>query len=161
MATAAQKRQRFIRYYKEQTGKKEISMKDVAEYAHKMGWPLPKPVDPLDLLAKQFAEAAGEEVRQDKQTERPYKANLAFMKRRPDGKQMSLWIDVDEAPRHRMVKGLHLYREQMVGEAVVGFNTADHWNRIHPDQRPLVFPTDLSDDVSWRMNAPTEVESAG
>jgi hypothetical protein len=155
MATAIQRRQRFIRYYKEQTGKKEINMREVAEFAHKMGWPLPKPVDPMDLFAKQFAEAAREETRTDKVTKRPYKANLAITRRLANGKQLAFWFDVDDdAPRQRMVKGLTLYREQMVSEAVIGTNTADHWNRLHPDQEPLPFPTDLTDDVEWRLNAP-------
>lgn len=153
-------RQAFYHYYKEQTGAKEVNMRNVAEMANKMGWPLPKPADPLDLLAKQFSQAVGEEVRRDKQTKQPYKANLAFTKRLPDGTQLTLWVDVDEAPRHRMVKGLHLYREQMVGEAVMGHNTAGHWNRIHPDQKPLEFPTDLTDDVKWRLNAPSEEEAS-
>ena len=33
-----------------------------------------------------------------------------------------------------MAKGLHLYREQMVSEAVIGRNTAEHWNRKNSDQ---------------------------
>jgi hypothetical protein len=59
MATAVQKKQKFIRYFREQTGAKEWNMHDVAIMAHKMGWPLPKPLDPLDLLAKQFADLLG------------------------------------------------------------------------------------------------------
>src|ERR1022692_2963739 len=139
MATKVQERQRFIRYYKEQTGAKEVDMHEVAEFARKMGWPLPKPVNPIDLLAKQFSEAAGEETRTDKKTKGIYKANLAITKRLPDGRQLAFWIDVDEAPRHRVAKGLTQYREQMVGEAVIGTNTAGHWNRLHPNQQPLEF----------------------
>jgi hypothetical protein len=161
MATRAQRQQKFIRYYKQQTGKKEVNMHEVAEYAHKMGWPLPKPADPMDILAKQFSEAAGEETRQDKETERIYKANLAITRRLSNGKQLAFWFDVDEdPPRQRMVKGLHLYREQMVGEAVIGTNTAEHWNRLHPGDQPLLFETDLTDDVKWRLNAPNENEPA-
>src|SRR5260370_41434637 len=121
MSTQTQKRQTFIRYYKQQTGKKEVNMHEVAKFAHfKMGWPLPKPVDPLDLLAKQFSEAAREETRRDKETKRPYKANLAITRRLADGRQLAFWFDVDEdAPRHRMLKGLTLYREHMVGEAII------------------------------------------
>ncbi len=51
-----------------------------------------------------------------------------------------------------MVKALNRYREQMLGEAVMGTNTADHWNSMFPDQMPLVFDTDLSDEVQWRLN---------
>ncbi len=60
-----------------------------------------------------------------------------------------------------MLKGLHLYREQMVGEALIGKNTAEHWNKNNPDQEQLPFDTDLTDDVNWRRNAPVEVGKAG
>jgi hypothetical protein len=152
-----ERRQKFIRYYRRVTGAKEVNMHDVAQLAKKMGWKLPTPPDPLEMLAKQFSEAAGEETRTDKATKRVYTANLAITERRKDGKQMTLWLDVDDdPPRHRMVMGLHLYREQMVGEALIGHNTADHWSRLHPDQPRLPFDTDLTDDVKWRLNAPDE-----
>lgn len=160
MSTNLQKRQRFIRHFKEVTGKKEVDMRAVAEYAQKMGWPLPKPEDPLDRLAKQFSEAAREEIRVDKQTRRSYRASLAITQRVRDGRQLTLWVDVDEAPRHHMVKGLTLYREQMVGEAVIATNTADHWNRAHPDEQPLLFEKDFTDDVTWRLSAADENERA-
>lgn len=160
MATKVEMRQRFIRYYRERTNTQEISMRDVAALAKDMGWKMPVPPDPLDMLAKQFSEAAGEETRVDKETKRVYKANLAITERK-NGRQMTLWIDVDDnPPRHRMAKGLHLYREQMVGEAVMGKNTADHWSRKNPDQPPLPFDTDLTDDVNWRLNAPPMDEKA-
>src|SRR5438552_2354943 len=123
MATLVQKRQNFIRWYRDQAGRKEIDMHDVARVAHKMGWELPTPPDPLDMLAKQFSEAAGEETRNDKETKRVYKAQLAITERRKDGNQATLWLDVDDDPaRHRIEKGLKRYREQMVGEAVIGRN---------------------------------------
>jgi hypothetical protein len=159
MSTAAEKRQAFIRYYKREAGAVEVTMREVAIYAKKMGWKMPVPADPLEMLAKQFADAAGEETRTDKESKRVYKANLAITERR-SGKQMTFWIDVDDnPPRHRMQKGLHLYREQMVGEAIIGKNTAEHWNRNNPDQIPLPFETDLTDDVNWRLNAPVEETS--
>jgi hypothetical protein len=153
MSTAVQRKQTFIRYFREQTGAKEWNMHDVAKMANEMGWALPKPVDPLELFAKQFADAAREETREDKVTKKPYKANLAFVRRQSDGKQLWLWFDVDDATRPQMVKGLHLYREQMVSEAVIGVNTAEHWSRTHPGQRELPFVTDLTDDVQERASA--------
>ena len=161
MSTMNERRQRFIRFYKEKNQTLEVNMRDVAALAREMGWKLPTPPDPLDMLAKQFSEAAGEETRIDKNTKRVYKANLAITERRRDGRQMTLWIDVDEnPPRHRMLKALHLYREQMVGEAVIGKNTADHWNSNNPGQQPLPFETDLTDDVKWRLNAPPDEKTA-
>jgi hypothetical protein len=157
MSTAAEKKRKFIRYFREQTGTKEWNMRDVAEMAVKMGMPLPKPVDPVDMLAKQFADAAGEETREDKVTKKPYKANLAFARRRSDGKQLWLWFDVDDATRPQMAKGIRVYREQLVSGVVIGVNTVEHWNRCHPDQARLVFVTDMTDDADERRHA-TELE---
>lgn len=152
MSTAAERKQKFIRYFREQTGAKEWNMRDVAEMAVKMGMPLPKPVDPLDMLAKQFSDAAGEETREDKVTKKPYKANLSFARRSSDGKQLWLWFDVDDATRPQMKKGLRNYRELLVSGMVIGVNTAEHWNRCHPDQQELPFVTDLTDDVAERRH---------
>ena len=35
------------------------------------------------------------------------------------------------------------YREQMIGEAVIGTDTIDHWNRKNPDEQPLQFDLNL------------------
>lgn len=156
MARKVQERQRFLHYYREQTGKKEVDMHDVARLADKMGWALPVPPEPLDLLAKQFSDAAREEINYDKKTKRPYRVNLAITKRLANGRQQALWIETDEAPRHNMVKALTLYREQMVGEAVIATNTAEHWNNINPKEQALLFETDFTDDVEWRLSAPEE-----
>lgn len=68
MSTKNERMQKMIRYYKRQTDQHEADMKEVAKFAHRQGWELPKPPDPLDLLARQFAQAAREEIRQDKKT---------------------------------------------------------------------------------------------
>jgi hypothetical protein len=125
-------------------------MRDVAEMANKMGWPLPKPEDPLDILARQFSDAAREEMRTDKATKRRYKANLTFKRKMAGGQQLWLWFDVDDATRDQMVKGLHLYREQMVSEAEIGANTAEHWSRTHPEQPELPFDANLTPDLEER-----------
>jgi hypothetical protein len=161
MSTAAQRKQAFIRYFREQTGAKEWNMRDVAEMAHKMGMPLPKPVEPLDLLAKQFADAAGEETREDKVTKQPYKANLSFARRKSDGGQLWLWFDVDDATRPQMTKGVRLYREQLVSGVVIGVNTVEHWNRCHPNQLPLKFITDMTDDANERRHSAELETKAG
>jgi hypothetical protein len=145
-----QRRQAFFRYVCKLKGTNEVTMQEVAEVARKMGWQLPKPKDPMELFAKQFADAVGEETRQDKTTKNTYKANLAYAKRTADGKQLWLWFDVDEASRPQMVKGLHHYREHLVDGTVIGVNTAEHWNLAHSGQDSLPFVTDLTADVDER-----------
>ena len=60
--------QRVIRAYKDETGEREVDMHKVAKWATRKGWPLPTPQNPLDLLAKQFSDAARVEIRYDKIT---------------------------------------------------------------------------------------------
>jgi hypothetical protein len=160
LANSVDKRQKFIRYFKQVKGVTEVDMHEVAILAKQMGWPLPKPKDPLDLLAKQFADAASEETRKDRTTKKPYRANLSFLRRLGNGKQLWLWFDVDEptTTRDQMVKGLHLFREHVVSEAIIGVNTAEHWSRNHPDQPPLPFVTDLTEDVQERSASTLEEE---
>src|SRR5947208_2289832 len=99
--------QRFIRYYKDKTGLKEVDMHEVAKFAEKSGWTMPEPVRPIDRLAREFTNAAREEVRHDKTTGRPYRANHAIREKQGT-EPIYLWIDIDEAPRYSMVKSLIL-----------------------------------------------------
>jgi hypothetical protein len=73
--TKDEKMQAFMRYYRDKSGEEELDMKKVALEATRMGWKLPKPADPIDLLAKEFSHAAREEVRRDEVTGEPYRAN--------------------------------------------------------------------------------------
>jgi hypothetical protein len=116
--TRNQEIQRIIRLYKEQTGEIEVDMHNVSEFAVRMGWPLPKPVDPLTMLTRQFSAAAREEIRHDKVTRRPYRANHAIPVRH-GAVQLFLWIDIDEAPRMPLLKSAVYRREQMVGDGEV------------------------------------------
>lgn len=159
MATKQEEMQRFFRYYKEQTGEKEVDMKDVAKLAAANGWPLPPPVDGIARLAKAFRDAVREETRYDQVTGRPYRANHAI----PKGQsypQLYSWIDIDEVEeRSKMHKSLVLRREQMVGDAYHLTLDQDHWNRIHPEEEPIQLPLDLQPDVDWRKNGPEELAS--
>jgi hypothetical protein len=159
IVTKKQDMQRIIRHYKDETGEHEVDMHKVALYAYKMGWPMPKPKDPLDLLATSFSQAAREEIRHDKKTGRPYRANHALSVKQGDA-QISLWIDIDEAPRKSMQKSLVNRREQMVGDGLQLTLDADHWNSINSSEDPIVMPMDFSDDIEWRKNAPNDEDAA-
>ena len=158
MPTKRKEMQRFIRLYKEETGIKEIDMHKVAKFAVKKGWSLPKPQDPLTLLAKQFSGAAREEIRKDITTGNPYRANHALSVKQ-GSEQFTLWIDIDEAPRKPMLKSLINRREQMVGDGLHLTLDADHWNGIHPEEEPIELPLDFTDDIEWRKNGPKEQAS--
>jgi len=99
--TKHEEMQAFVRYYKRQNKKTVVTMAEIAKAAIAQGWPVPPPVSGEERLAKQFADAEREEIRYDKKTKRPYRANLAMTQRLKDGKQLALWIDTDEANRSR------------------------------------------------------------
>ena len=146
----------YIRQYKRETGATEVDMHEVALFASRNGWPLPKPVDPLDNLAKQFAQAAREEIKHDEATGRPYRVNHAVPRSHRDGRQLYFWVDIDEAPRGQMLKSLVGRRQQMVGDALQLARDQEHWNNIHPDEEQIRLPLDFTYDVEWANNAPDE-----
>ena len=151
--TKKQEMQRLIRRFRDDTGKSEVDMNEVAEWAARKGWPLPQPRSPLELLAREFAAAAREEQRRDEVTGRTYRAQIAYKQGQGD-EQMSFWIDVDDAPRRHVVKALTQYREQMVGDAWSIACIQDHWNRIHPDDEPIQMEMDFGPDIEWRKFTP-------
>jgi hypothetical protein len=157
--TKKQEIQRLFKHYREVTGKIQANLHDVVKFAIGKGWPLPAPIDPLDRLAKEFSQALREEIRHDKETGRPYRANhsVTFYK---GEKQTTLWGDIEEIPRRFMLKSAVMRREQMVGEGLQLTLDLDHWNRIHHDEEQIKLPMDLTDDIEWRKNAPKEDQRA-
>lgn len=144
-----------IRHYREETGKTEVDMHDVARWAMLHGWRKPKPKSPVDLLAREFSKAAAQEVRRSSASGRPYRAYHAVTNTTPSG-QMTFWVDIDEAPRKIMHKSLIQRREQMVGDAVQLSFDAEHWSLSHPKEAPIEIPLDFTEDVEWRKNGEDE-----
>lgn len=149
-----------IRHYKEETGKTEVDMHEVARWAMRNGWRTPKPKSPVDLLAREFSKAAAQEVRRSSASGRPYRAYHAVTTPSPAG-QMTLWIDIDEAPRKLIHKSLIQRREQMVGDAVQLSFDAEHWNLTHAKEEPIDIPLDFTPDVEWRKNSDDQEKQAG
>jgi hypothetical protein len=141
-----------INYYKEETGKEEVDMHEVAEWA--MSRQLlrkPNPRTPGDILARELSRAAREEMRHD-EAGRAYRANHAVTMYGQNGAQTTFWVDIDKAPRKHIQKSLTQRREQMVGDAVQLSFDALHWNTTHPDEEPIKIELDFTLDVEWRMN---------
>lgn len=151
--------QRVIRAYKDESGEREVDMKKVARWAANSGWPLPVPQNPLDLLAKQLAEAAREEINYDKDTGRPYRVNHSFVVKQ-GGEQLHLWIDIDEAERGPMLKSAVTRREQMVGDGLQLTLDLMHWNSVNSDKEKIDLPMDLTFDIELRLNAPDDGKEA-
>lgn len=148
-------RQKLIKLYREETGNSEVDMRDVAAFAVKKGWSLPKPQNPMDMLAKQFADAARQEYSKDRNTGRPYRVYHAVPKQDEHGQSVFFWIDIDdpETTAKNFRKSAVMRREQMVDDGVQLSLDLDHWNSIRPKDDHLTLPWDLSPDIEWRRNA--------
>ena len=153
--TKAQQMQAIIKRFREETGNDSVSMHDVAKYAVGMGWPLPKPKTALDRLAELFSGAAREEMRRDDVTGRPYRGNLAVTTWQGNT-QITLWTDIEVAPRPVAHKSFQQRREQTIGDVLQLTFDVMHWNRINDKDTPIDMPPDYTDDILWRMNAPDE-----
>ncbi|MFY9704089.1 MAG: hypothetical protein WAK02_18200 [Terriglobales bacterium] len=156
--TRHEEMQAFVRYYKRENKKTAVTMAEVAAAAIKMGMKAPPPLTSEERLAKQFAAAEREETNVDKKTKRPYRANLSYSLTDSKGEQTSFWVETDDASRNQAEMWMNKYREQMLGEAVIGTDTIEHWNRINPKEEPLQFNLDFRDEAEWRRNVPVEEE---
>ena len=148
-------RQRLIRAYRDETGETEIDMKRVAQFAVSKGWPLPKPADPLDTLAKLFSDAARLKIRSDGATGNPYRANHAIPKRSESGQMSFSWVDIDD-PKTKptsMRASLVMRREQMVDDGLQLTFDMEHWNSIRPEADRIELPMDLTMDIEIRRAA--------
>jgi predicted DNA-binding WGR domain protein len=156
--TKQEEMQAFVRYYKRENKKTAVTMAEIAAAAIRMGWKAPAPITAEERLAKQFAAAEREEMLVDKKTKRPYRANLSYSLPNEQGEQTSFWVETDDATRNEAEMWMVKYREQMLGEAVIGTDTIEHWNRINPKEDPLQFKLDFTDEAEWRRNVPVEEE---
>lgn len=150
-----QEKQRFLRYYREQTGETELDMHKVAEFAKRMGWTMPKPPSDIDLLAKAFTDAAREETEYDDETGKPYRVYHAVP---VQSGQLNLfvYVHIQDATRKQMHKSAVNRREQMVSDGVQLTLDLDRWHRLNPTEEPIELPMDLTLDIEWRKNAPDD-----
>lgn len=149
-------RQKFIRYWKEQTGESEVDMHAVAKMAIGMGWEAPPPVTEEDRLAKLFKDAARQDIRHDRKTGRPYRGYHAVPKQAADGQLTFSYIDIDD-PKTKpesFRKACVMRREQSVGDQLQLRLDQIHWNDNRPvEQQIEILPADMEFDLEIAMAA--------
>lgn len=149
-------RQKFIRYWQEQTGHDEIDLNEVADMALRMGWEAPPPLTPKERLAKQFKEATRQDIRQDRKTGRAYRGYHAVPKHAVDGQLTFSYVDIDN-PRTKpenFRKACVTRREQSVGDMYQLFLDQTHWNDTRPTEQKIeILPADLGFDIELRLAA--------
>jgi hypothetical protein len=144
--------QRAIRAWKEETGETSIDMHKVAQWWQSKGWPMPEPKSPLEMLSKQLAQAASEQVETDPKTGNPFRRYHAVPQRSGQS-TFYFYVDIKEAPRSIMHKSLTLRREGMIGDGMMLTYDSMFWNSLHPEEEPIQMEMDLSLDIQWRLNS--------
>lgn len=159
MVSSKRQKQLLVHQYRDETGRSDVDLHDVSEWAVSRGYlRAPKPVAPLDMLAKEFAKALREETKIDRETHRSYRVNHARTEFR-SGKQVTLWGDIDQLGRDAMLKCFVQRRQQMVGDAVQLSDDVEHWNRRNPKEKPIQIEFDFGPDIVWSKNAPGDMAS--
>jgi hypothetical protein len=146
--------QALIQRYKTETGQKAVDLDVVAGWAIERGATLPKPKTARELFAAQLADAARAEYRVDPKTGLSYRANHALRQRKHDGRQYTLWVDMEDATREQMLYSLTDRRQQMVGDAVHLKIDEMIWNNKHAGEEQIQLPMDFTYDVEERLNSP-------
>ena len=146
--------QALIPRYKSETGEKAVNMEAVVDWAIARGATMPKPKTARELFAAQLADAARAEYRVDPKTGLSYRANHALRHRTRDGRQMVLWVDMEDATRPQMLWSLSDRRQQMVGDATHLKIDEMIWNNKHPDETPIQLDMNFTYDVEERLNSP-------
>lgn len=158
----AQELQKVIRLYRDETGRTELDLHEIARFALGKGWPMPKPKSPIDMLAAQIRDAARQEVRKDKKSGRAYRAYHAVPARDANGQGMFYWVDIDDPATTytNMRKSMVRRREQMVDDGVMLSLDQDHWNGGRPAEEQINLPLDFTQDVEWRKNGLDDEDEA-
>jgi hypothetical protein len=146
--------QALVQRYKAETGDKAVDMDKVVDWAIERGATMPKPKTPRELFAAQLADAARAEYRVDPKTGLSYRANHALRQRSHDGRQFTLWVDIDDATRPQMLYSLSDRRQQTVADATHLKIDEIVWNSKHPEEPPIQLDMNFTEDVEERLNSP-------
>lgn len=141
----------WIRTFREKENR-DLSASEISTMLEQIGWPMPKPKTPHEILAKQVAAAQAEETVWDEVLREHVGRNICYHAE-VEGKTVMLWAELDPATRNKADNHKTLLREQTVGDVYHGTLKCMRWSRLHPDQEPLHFEPDFTPDIEWRLNS--------
>lgn len=140
--------QDIFKRYQEEVSPDPVDLKVVGAWAIANRLWHPRPIDIQSRFARDMADSLREEYRTDKAGRR-YRSKLAVT----DGRQGSLWGDIDTAPRKHVEKNIAQRRRQIVGDCYQLENDRQHYNDEHPGEEQLRLILDFSEDVREMMVA--------
>lgn len=146
MASFAEQMQRIFDRYSEEVDPSPVSLDEVASWAVGQGLFRPMPKD----IVKVCREALADSLRQEKRIDAKGRLHRAKHSVRSSigGVQMSLWADIETAPRTFMEKSFAQRRKAIVDDCFQVKQDVDHFNDAHMGDEPIQIVLDFSDDVA-------------
>ncbi|MGH6899405.1 MAG: hypothetical protein ACREJ5_23120 [Geminicoccaceae bacterium] len=145
MATFAEQVMRIVRTYRETGGSWPASSMEIAEWAvtHDL-YQLTRGMA-VCQCAEAVSRAMREEYITDKKGRRVRRYHAARMRR--DGRQMSLWADIETAVRSHMETAFAQRRLQIVGDCRQLKTDVDSFNDSHSSEHPIQVVFDFTTDL--------------
>lgn len=146
MAKHSEQMQAIFERYLATVSPNPVSLDEVAAWAIDEGLFRPAPRD----VAKLCRDALADSLRQEKRVDakgRKYRAKHS-VRTWIEGQQLSLWADIDTAPREFLEKSFGQRRQSIVGDCFQIKQDIDHFNDEHPGEKPIQIILDFTDDVA-------------
>lgn len=146
MAKFSEQMQAIFDRYTEEVDSSPVSLDNVAAWAIEQGLYRPQPRDVVKLCREALAESLRQEKRIDAQG-RKYRAKHS-VRTNIGGVQLSLWADIDNAPRSFMEKSFSQRRKAIADDCFQVKQDVDHFNDDNPTELPIQIVLDFTDDVA-------------
>jgi hypothetical protein len=146
MAKFKEQMQAVFQAYVDEVGHDPVSLDLVAEWAVANGLYHPAPRSVLKLCREALADSLRQEKRLDA-AGRWYRAKHPVRKS-VGGVQLTLWGDIDTAPRVHMEESFAQRRRAIVDDCFQIKQDVDHYNESRGAERPIQLIIDFTDDVA-------------
>lgn len=145
MATFSEQMQEIFHRYNAEVSTAPVSLDEVAAWAIRNQLFRPAPRD----IAKLCRDALADSLRQERRIDakgRRYRP-MHSVRMMVAGTQLSLWADIDHAPRSFMEKSFSQRRKAIVDACFQAKQDVDHFNDGRPSEEPIQMILDFTDDV--------------
>lgn len=146
VATFNEQMQAIFERYTHEVSSDPVSLDEVAAWAVGQNLYVPGPRDVVKICRDALAESLRQEKRVDDKG-RKYRAKHS-MRTSIMGRQLSLWADIDVAPRSFMEKSFGQRRKSIADDCFQIKQDVDHFNDEHPDDEAIPMILDFADDVA-------------
>lgn len=146
MAAFSEQMQAIFDRFTEEVSTDPVSLDEVAAWAIERGLYRPAPRDIVKICRDALADSLRQEKRVDAKG-RKYRAKHSI-RTWIEGQQLSLWADIDTAPRSFMEKSFGQRRKSIVDDCFQIKQDVDHFNDEHLEEEPIQMIIDFTDDVA-------------